>query len=365
MDMNIENRAYEFPVEKRPLYFPIRDKYGNVTYDEVSFGRTKTMGVIRTDTNKPLGVCSSRYQIINHAEVKQYTDDLISSLNYKVSSQKLELPNNGATMLYFNILNNDMSEINGTKLKVTLMGKNSYNGMENASIECLFVNEENTIFGFGMNKETKLSNKKLVSHKGKVVEKTQEEFGQLVDFIPKVIANTITLWNAWDKQTVTKSRVMLICKALGAGFAKYMKDNGKFDSITRFEFYKMFCKYNMNLGTIGKHYKSQKSTIGKMNNLFLMDEMYLNDSKFADKVIEKLKKFEEYDVDEYPVVKRVKSSRTFTAIKNGTLSDDYSVANPEPVEEFEQIKEETENPIIVEEETSVEEEEKDDLLKGW
>lgn len=389
----LENNEHNFPVEKRPLFYLKKDhKYGNDKYAEVITGRTKTMGVIRTDTEDVLGVCSSRYQIITHDEVKVYTDDLIKSLDYEVSSRMMDLPDKGAAMLYFNILNNNMTNIHDINLKIVIMGKNSYNGKENASIECVFINEDNTIYGYGLSRETKLSNKKLVSHKGKVDVKKEEEFGALVQFVPDVIVNTIKMWNIWDKQNVRRDRVMLICRALGAGFAKYMKENNMFTDITRFEFYSMFCKYNMNLSTFGMHYKSYKATIGKLNMLFTMDEMFQTDSSFAVKVVERMKKFDSYDAEDNPDVKKIISSRTYTALKKGVVVNNYQLEDPivehiiapiaesivEPVvNESEQIVEHPEVTDIKEKEevtavnvpeivTSEDDDSvDDDLLKGW
>ena len=31
MDSNITNEVYKFPVEVRQLYFPVKDKFGNIT----------------------------------------------------------------------------------------------------------------------------------------------------------------------------------------------------------------------------------------------------------------------------------------------------------------------------------------------
>ena len=379
MDNNIINKEYEFPVTKRVLYFPVQDKYGNVTYNECLVeDKNKVMCVMRTDTDTPLGVCSERYQIITHSIVKDYADRLIDNLGYKVSSAKLELPNKGSTMLYYNILGDQMYTIGNTRIKAAIECKNSYNGTENASINVVFVNEENSILGFGFKKESRVANSVFIKHHGKeTANKVQSEFGGLIEYVPDTIKKTVTLWSDWNKQFVSGKRIMLICRAISAGFAKYCQEKGLFDTgCTRFEFYSYFCKYNLNLGTIGKYYKSQKLQISKSNNLFLFDNMYDPNPDFAVKMINKLAKFT-YDDLGNPDVKIIKESRTFLALKNNTVDRNYEVAMPTPQvktveKKVEQIVEEP-SPVVEEPLTPspsfvnevAEEEDPNKLLEGW
>ena len=377
MDNNIVNELFKFPVEKRLLYFPITDKCGNVTYDEaLTEGKNKVMGIIRSDKDILLGVCSEKYKIIEHAIVKNYADDLINRLGYNVSSAKMELPSEGSTMLYFNILD-DQSYMIGDKMKIkaVIECRNSYNGTENASINVVFINQDNSILGFGFKRESKLANSVFIKHHGKANEKVETEFGGLVEYIPNTIKTTVTLWNKWSEEYVPGNRVKLICRGISAGFAKYCKELGMFDTgCTRFWFYAMFCKYNLNLGTIGKYYKSQKQVIAKMNNLFLMDAMYDPAPEFALKVINKVSKFE-YDELGNPAVKKLMNSRTYNAIKNDTVDKNYQINEPTPVvvpeEKPEQIKEPVKEekvvplvePVLYE--VVEEEEDPNKLLEGW
>ena len=374
MDSNIVNKLYEFPVEKRLLYFPVEDKYGNVTYNDCLVeDKNKVMCIIRTDTNTPLGVCSEKYQIITHGVVKDYSDRLIQNLGYKVSSAKLELPNKGSTMLYYNILDDQMYSIGDSRIKAAIECKNSYNGTENASINVVFVNEQNTILGFGFKKESRLANSVFIKHHGKAEDKVQTEFGGLIEYIPDTIKKTVTLWNVWENQHVDGNRIKLICRAISAGFAKYCQEFGLFDTgCSRFEFYSYFCKYNLNLGTIGKYYRSQKLQIAKMNNLFLFE----SNPAFAIKMITKLAKFD-YDELGNPNVKTIKNSRTFLAMKNDTVNKDYQVNMPEKVEQIveDQPKPEVvvESPVPVVESNTVhepveeviEEDDPNKLIEGW
>ena len=383
MDNNIVNELYRFPVEKRLLYFPITDKYGNVTYeDALTEGKNKVMGIVRKDKDILLGVCSEKYKIIDHNVVKQYADDLINRLEYKVSSAKMELPNEGSTMLYFNILD-DQSYMIGNKMKIKAVVecRNSYNGTENASINVVFVNQDNSILGFGFKRESKVANSVFIKHHGKATEKVETEFGGLIEYIPNTIKTTVSLWNKWDEEYVPGERIKLICRGISAGFAKYCKDLDLFETgSTRFWFYALFCKYNLNMGTIGKYYKSQKQAISKMNNLFLVDSMYdLVNPEFALKVINKVAKFE-YDELGNPNVKKLMNSRTYNAIMKDTVDKNYQVNEPTSViqeEKPEQIKEPPteeeekivplDEPVLYEKVNEAPEEEEDPnkLLAGW
>ena len=368
MDQNIMEELYKFPVESRVMYFPVTDKYGNVSYSEaLKEGNNKVMGIIRKDEEVLLGVCSEKYKIIEHSTVKDYADRLMKELGYTVSSSKMELPNHGSTMLYYNILNDEVYNIGDVSIKAAIECKNSYNGTENASINVVFVNEENTIFGFGFKKESKVSNSVFIKHHGQADDKVKTEFGGLIEYIPATIQNTVKLWNVWDKQQVDGKKIKLLCRGISAGFANYCKELGLFDTgCSRFEFYAKFCHYNVNLGTIGRLYKSQKLTINKMNNLFLMDELYTDDL-FAAKMINKIGKFE-YDEFDNPKVKKLMNSRTFNAIKNDTVSKSYQINEPKKLE---QIVEEPapvveETPSVVEPVAEVTEgEDPDKLLEGW
>ena len=368
MDQNIVEELYKFPVESRVLYFPVTDKYGNVSYSEaLKEGNNKVMGIVRKDEEVLLGVCSEKYKIIEHSTVKDYADRLMKELGYTVSSSKMELPNHGSTMLYYNILNDEVYSIGDINIKAAIECKNSYNGTENASINVVFVNEENTIFGFGFKKESKVSNSVFIKHHGQADDKVKTEFGGLIEYIPATIQNTVKLWNVWNKQNVDGKKIKLLCRGISAGFANYCKELGLFDTgCSRFEFYAKFCRYNVNLGTIGRLYKSQKLSINKMNNLFLMDELYIDDL-FAAKLINKIGKFE-YDEFDNPKVKKLMNSRTFNAIKNDTVSKGYQINEPKKLE---QIVEEPapvveEAPSVVEPVTEVTEgEDPDKLLEGW
>jgi len=368
MDQNIVEELYKFPVESRVLYFPVTDKYGNVSYSEaLKEGNNKVMGIVRKDEEVLLGVCSEKYKIIEHSTVKDYADRLMKELGYTVSSSKMELPNHGSTMLYYNILNDEVYSIGDINIKAAIECKNSYNGTENASINVVFVNEENTIFGFGFKKESKVSNSVFIKHHGQADDKVKTEFGGLIEYIPATIQNTVKLWNVWNKQNVDGKKIKLLCRGISAGFANYCKELGLFDTgCSRFEFYAKFCRYNVNLGTIGRLYKSQKLSINKMNNLFLMDELYIDDL-FAAKLINKIGKFE-YDELDNPKVKKLMNSRTFNAIKNDTVSKSYQINEPKKLE---QIVEEPapvveETPSVVEPVTEVTEgEDPDKLLEGW
>ena len=368
MDQNIVEELYKFPVESRVLYFPVTDKYGNVSYSEaLKEGNNKVMGIVRKDEEVLLGVCSEKYKIIEHSTVKDYADRLMKELGYTVSSSKMELPNHGSTMLYYNILNDEVYSIGDINIKAAIECKNSYNGTENASINVVFVNEENTIFGFGFKKESKVSNSVFIKHHGQADDKVKTEFGGLIEYIPATIQNTVKLWNVWNKQNVDGKKIKLLCRGISAGFANYCKELGLFDTgCSRFEFYAKFCRYNVNLGTIGRLYKSQKLSINKMNNLFLMDELYIDDL-FAAKLINKIGKFE-YDEFDNPKVKKLMNSRTFNAIKNDTVSKSYQINEPKKLE---QIVEEPapvveETPSVVEPVTEVTEgEDPDKLLEGW
>ena len=368
MDQNIMEELYKFPVESRVMYFPVTDKYGNVSYSEaLKEGNNKVMGIIRKDEEVLLGVCSEKYKIIEHSTVKDYADRLMKELGYTVSSSKMELPNHGSTMLYYNILNDEVYNIGDINIKAAIECKNSYNGTENASINVVFVNEENTIFGFGFKKESKVSNSVFIKHHGQADDKVKTEFGGLIEYIPATIQNTVKLWNVWNKQNVDGKKIKLLCRGISAGFANYCKELGLFDTgCSRFEFYAKFCRYNVNLGTIGRLYKSQKLSINKMNNLFLMDELYIDDL-FAAKLINKIGKFE-YDEFDNPKVKKLMNSRTFNAIKNDTVSKSYQINEPKKleqiVEEPASVVEET--PSVVEPVTEVTEgEDPDKLLEGW
>lgn len=368
MDQNIVEELYKFPVESRVLYFPVTDKYGNVSYSEaLKEGNNKVMGIVRKDEEVLLGVCSEKYKIIEHSTVKDYADRLMKELGYTVSSSKMELPNHGSTMLYYNILNDEVYSIGDINIKAAIECKNSYNGTENASINVVFVNEENTIFGFGFKKESKVSNSVFIKHHGQADDKVKTEFGGLIEYIPATIQNTVKLWNVWNKQNVDGKKIKLLCRGISAGFANYCKELGLFDTgCSRFEFYAKFCRYNVNLGTIGRLYKSQKLSINKMNNLFLMDELYIDDL-FAAKLINKIGKFE-YDEFDNPKVKKLMNSRTFNAIKNDTVSKGYQINEPKKLE---QIVEEPapvveETPSVVEPVAEVTEgEDPDKLLEGW
>lgn len=376
--------AHEFPVETRTLYFPIQDKYGNVSYSEaLAEGKNKVKGVVRNDTNVLLGVCSERYKIIEHKVVKDYADRLIKELDYDVSSARLDLPSEGSTMLYYSILDNQEYNIgNDTKIKAVIECKNSYNGKENASINVVFINEENTIFGFGFKKESKVANSVFVAHKGnKVKDKIHSEFGGLVEYIPNTIKNTVELWNDWDKQQVSGKRIKLLCRGISAGFAKYLEEKGIFDTgCSRFEFYKHFCKYNLNLGTIGKFYKTQKLSIGPMNQLFIFDDFYNENPEFAIKSITKIAKFDYNDAGEINL-KYTRKSKTYLALERNEVDTNYHVKLPEqivaesqpetkveetptiikPESPKEEPKQEPkqETPVVVEEDNS------NNLLAGW
>lgn len=372
MDNNITNEVYKFPVEVRQLYFPVKDKFGNITYQTaLAEGKNKVLGVVRQDEEVLLGVCSPKYKIIKHEIVKDYTDRLTNELNYKVSSSKMELPNHGSTMLYYNILADQMYSIGGINIKASIVCRNSYNGTENASINVEFVNEDNTIFGFGFKKESRVTNSVFIKHHGKADDKVESEFGGLIEYIPNTIQNTVTLWNDWNRQNVSGTRIKLLCRGISAGFASYCKDRGLFDTgCTRFEFYAKFCQYNLNLGTIGKHYRSQKQTIAKLNNIFIMDIFYGDDAT-AIKMISKIAKFE-YDELGNPKVKKLMNSRTFNALMKDTVDKNYNINEPVKVEQIKEvpaIEEElpvVEEPVIEEAVPTVEEgEDPNKLMEGW
>ena len=353
MDSIITNMEYAFPVEKRTLYVPKQDKYGNVSYDEALVEeKNKVMGVVRVDNDVLLGVCSDKYKIINHSVVKDYAD--------------------------YSILDDEVYNIGNEKIKATIECRNSYNGTENAGINVVFINEGNSIFGFGLKKEAKLNNSAFVKHHGKADDKVTTQFGGLVEIIPQTIKATVTLWQKWSNEHVDGKFVKLICRAINAGFAKHCQELGFFDvGCSRFEFYSTFCKYNYNIGTIGKLYKSQKLQVTKWNNLFLMDQMY-TDYVYAHKIVDKMAKFD-YDEFGNPAVKRVSSSRTMNALKNNKVDNNFVFSDPVKVEtKAEQIKEPPKEkvvpviePVLYEvvdskpESEFEEEEDTSKLLAGW
>ena len=377
MDSVITNKEYDFPVEKRQLFVPKQDKYGNISYNEALVeDKNKVMGVVRRDTDVLLGVCSDKYKIISHAVVKDYADNLIKEIGYTVSSASMKLPAHGATMLYYSILDNHVYKIGNERIKATIECKNSYNGQENAGINVVFINENNSIYGFGFKKEAKLNNSAFVKHHGDADTKVTTQFGTLIEVIPKTIQMTVSLWMKWADEHVEGKFVKLICRAINAGFAKHCKELGYFDNgCSRFDFYSTFCKYNYNIGTIGKLYKSQKLQVSKWNNLFIMDQMY-SDFAFAQKIVAKMAKFE-YDENGDPAVKRVSSSRTMNALKTNKVDNEFVFSDPVKVKvKTEQIKEppkEKEIPLVepvlyeVTDNNTAEPEEEDTnkLLAGW
>lgn len=115
---------YDFPVELRPVHTL------NQALEPVEIkGR---MAVVRTDTEKVVGIVSDQYKILRHAEVIQAFHDAIGS---GAEQRKLTVVRNGAQMYANYRIKNVEGEVRkGDVVGMDLTVKNSYDGTNTLQI---------------------------------------------------------------------------------------------------------------------------------------------------------------------------------------------------------------------------------------
>lgn len=116
------DNEYNFPVALMPIETKVKVPEGITLNVDVP----KYRAVVRTDTNKPLGVVSNRYELLKH-------DDVITGFRRALSgmdvAEKISVQNDGAKLFAHYRLNAERVEVKeGDMVALQFVVKNSYDG---------------------------------------------------------------------------------------------------------------------------------------------------------------------------------------------------------------------------------------------
>jgi len=198
-DVTPEIRDWEFPVEKRDLFFYNEEKEQDVVTH---------MAVIRTDTGAVLGVVGKDYTILDHKDIVDMADLVLARHNH---TRKVILTKNGARMFAKYRLTDYEIEIRpNDKVNPTITVMNSYDGSMRLTVEAgafRLVCTNGLIVG-------KKLLRKVRKHLGASMAVLEHLEKHLLDAVA-ILEAVAPVWQKWGTQTISKEQGVEILTDLG------------------------------------------------------------------------------------------------------------------------------------------------------